>query len=457
MEDLLKYYISWRLKSLRYKNVAFILAIAVIWMLTPLQAIAAVNVYANGQQVNFDSPPIVDASANRTLVPFRQIFEVLGAEVWYDSVTNSSFGKKDNMTIQLPVNEKVAYKNDELITLDVASQVVNGRTMVPLRFISETLGCTVETQNTSSNLEIYIKTDNLQSNMRMLTNIKTDSNDLNFIVELEVEDGVNIIHELVNPERLAIDLQNTNNNARDILDLNSPLVSSIRTSQYSSTTTRVVLDLKKDVDYHLEQNKDSLVVNITESKQPQSSEPPQQETPGTGNKLIILDAGHGGSDTGAVGYSGKYEKDLVLQITDKLKTALENSGYSVMLTRSDDTFVSLENRVIYANNTNAFAFVSIHANSFSGPSAQGLEVYTMYGADHSLAQAVLDSILAKTGQINRKVKEAGYYVIKYTKMSSILIETGFISNPQEEAFLWNEENQNKIVQGIVEGIKKYHP
>lgn len=443
---------------MRYKNVAFILALAVFWMLAPLQAIAAVDVYVDGQQVNFDTQPIVDATANRTLVPFRQIFEALGAEVWYDAIKKSAFGKKDNMTIELPINEKVAYKNNELITLDVASRIVNGRTMVPLRFISETLGCTVETKNTSSNLEIFIKADNFTGKLRLLKDIQTENNDLNFVVKLEVEDGENIINKLDNPGRLAIDLQNTKNNAMNTLNLDNPFVSSVRTSQYDSTTTRVVLDLKTDVDYQIEQNKDSLVVSISNPQiQPPATEPPKQEIPGTGNKLIILDPGHGGSDAGAVGSSGKYEKNLVLQIADKLKAALENSGYSVMLTRPDDTFVSLENRAKIANNTNAFAFVSIHANSFSGPSAKGLEVYTMYGADHSLAQDVLDSILAKTGQINRKVKEAGFYVIKYATMPSILIETGFISNPQEEAFLWNEENQNKIVQGIVAGIKKYHP
>ena len=443
---------------MHYKNVAFILALAVFWMLAPLQAIAAVNVYVDGQQVNFDTQPIVDTAANRTLVPFRQIFEALGAEVRYDSITNSVFGKKDNLTIELPINEKVAYKNNELITLDAASRIVNGRTMVPLRFISETLGCTVEAQNTTSNLEININADKFTGKLRLLKGIQTENDDLKFVVEFEVEDGENIINKLDNPGRLAIDLQNTTNNTTDNLNLDNPFVSSIRTSQFDSTTTRVVLDLKTDVDYQIEQNKDSLVVSISDPKvKPPSTEPPKQETPGTGNKLIILDPGHGGSDTGAIGSSGKYEKDLVLQIADKLKAALENSGYSVLLTRPDDTYVSLEDRAKIANNTNAFAFVSIHANSFSGPSAKGLEVYTMYGTDHSLAQDVLDSILAKTGQVNRKVKEAGFYVIKYATMPSILIETGFISNPQEEAFLWNEENQNEMVQGIVEGIKKYHP
>jgi len=134
---------------------------------------------------------------------------------------------------------------------------------------------------------------------------------------------------------------------------------------------------------------------------------------------------------------------------------LEDEGYEVILTRNDDSYISLEERVNIADRTNAFAFISVHANSTANSSVEGLKVFKFYGSDPKLAQNVLDSILRQTGQVNRKVKEAGFYVIKNTLMPAILIETGFISNPREEDFLWNPENQEHIVRGIVDGIMNY--
>ncbi|MEG6615941.1 copper amine oxidase N-terminal domain-containing protein [Peptococcaceae bacterium 1198_IL3148] len=113
-----------------------------------------------GEQINFDAQPVIDGG--RTLVPFRQIFEALGAEVDYDSHSKVALGTKDDVTIELPINQALAYINDEKLELDVATQVLKGRTMVPLRFIGESLGYEVEAKQTASGLKIYIGED-LQS------------------------------------------------------------------------------------------------------------------------------------------------------------------------------------------------------------------------------------------------------------------------------------------------------
>ncbi|WP_449240623.1 N-acetylmuramoyl-L-alanine amidase [Desulfoscipio gibsoniae] len=462
----------------RTKNLIMLITVVAFWVLYVPQAFAGVDVCVDGEPVNFDVQPIVDASSNRTLVPFRQIFEALGAKVWFDSGVNAAFGQKDDLTIKLPINQKAAYKNNSQIQLDVAAQVVNGRTMVPLRFIGESLGCRVDAHGTSAGLKVDITWINSgqSDNLRTLKEINTESNDLELLLELDVEDGDNRIFKLGNPDRLVIDLPNTTNQADELIRLEDKLLSSIRTGQLDNTTTRVVLDLTGVVDYQAEENNDSLIIRLeypgqsssdaTDPAEPtgpddattptETNDPADQpQAPELDDKLIILDAGHGGKDVGAVGYSGKYEKDLVFDITNQLKTALENEGYTVILTRSDDSFVSLEERVDIADRTNAFAFISIHANSAANSSVEGLEVFKYYGSDPKLAQDMLDSILMQTGQVNRKVKEAGFYVIKNTLMPAILIETGFISNPKEEDFLWDPENQKDIVRGIVEGIIKY--
>lgn len=480
---------------MRYKKLILTLFTLVAFGLLQLpQAFAGGNilVYVDDKQVKFDAQPIMETSSNRTLVPFRQIFEALGAEVWYDSNVKSAFGQKGDLTIELPVNQEVAYKNNSKIQLDVATQVVNGRTMVPLRFIGESLGCRVDARNTPAGLRVDIAwIDSGQpDNSRSLEEIITTANDLALLIELKVEEGENKFFKLANPDRLVIDLQNTTNQAEEIIELDDPVVFSIRTGQLNSTTTRVVLDLNSDINYQVEKNKDALVIKVdypaaepgeaidptesggqagpdesdgsnTPDELDEGTEPvdpigqPGQQMPEVNDNLIILDAGHGGKDVGAIGYSGKYEKDLVFNITNQLKTALEDEGYEVILTRGDDSYVSLEERVNIADRTNAFAFISIHANSAVNSSVEGLEVFKFYGSDPKLAQNVLHSILRQTGQVNRKVKEAGFYVIKNTLMPAILIETGFISNPREEAFLWDPENQEDIVRGIVDGIMNY--
>ncbi len=448
---------------MRYKKLLLLFTFIAFWALQVPQAFAGGNtyVYVDGKQVEFDAQPIIDSSSNRTLVPFRQIFEALGAEVWFDSSLKSAFGQKEELTIELPVNQKVAYKNNNQIQLDVATRAVNGRTMVPLRFISESLGCRVDAKNTPAGLRVDIAwiDSGRPDNLRSLREITTTANDLQLLIELKVEDGENKIFKLGNPDRLVIDLQNTANRAGEIINLDDPVVSFIRAGQLNSTTTRVVLDLNSEINYQVEKNKDSLLisVNYSAAEPGEATDPTEsggQAGPANDN-LIILDAGHGGKDVGAIGSSGKYEKDLVFNITNQLKTALEDEGYEVILTRNDDSYISLEERVNIADRTNAFAFISIHANSVTNSSVEGLEVFKFYGSDPRLAQNVLDSILRQTGQVNRKVKEAGFYVIKNTLMPGILIETGFISNPREEAFLWDPENQENIVRGIVDGIMNY--
>lgn len=138
------------------KRVSILFLTVLLTLLLALPAMAGVTVYVDGQQVQFDQQPYVDQEAKRTLVPFRQIFEALGAEVWYDDASNSAMGQKDGLTIQLPIDQAKALVNNKEISLDVASKVVNGRTMVPLRFISENLGCTVTPEGDLDNLTVYI-------------------------------------------------------------------------------------------------------------------------------------------------------------------------------------------------------------------------------------------------------------------------------------------------------------
>lgn len=223
---------------------------------------------------------------------------------------------------------------------------------------------------------------------------------------------------------------------------------------------------------------------------------------------IALDPGHGGEDPGAVGRGGSFEKNVVLSIARRLKTRLEQqANVRVMLTRDGDYFVPLNVRVQKARKVQADLFVSIHADAFVEPTARGSSVFALSekGASSTaarwlankenaadligginirsknqhLASVLLDlsttaqindslklakSVLGEIGTINRlhkaQVEQAGFAVLKAPDIPSILVETAFISNPEEEARLTDENYQDQMADALMRGIRKYllkHP
>ena len=240
--------------------------------------------------------------------------------------------------------------------------------------------------------------------------------------------------------------------------------------------------------------------------EPRAGDPQQQkpfQNTVTRMLTIALDPGHGGEDPGAIGGGGSREKDVVLAIAKRIKAKLEaQPNMRVMLTRDADFFVPLNVRVQKARKVQADLFVSIHADAFVEPTARGSSVFAlsekgasstaarwlankenaadliggvnMKSHDRQLASVLFDlsttaqindslklakSVLGEIGGINRlhrgSVEQAGFAVLKAPDIPSILIETAFISNPQEEAKLTDEVYQDQMAEAVVKGIKKY--
>jgi len=236
--------------------------------------------------------------------------------------------------------------------------------------------------------------------------------------------------------------------------------------------------------------------------------PPEAAAPGwpeSVDRLIIvaLDPGHGGEDPGAIGPTGLREKDVVLQIALQLRDRLhEQRGMRAMLTRDADFFVPLHERVRKARRVQADLFVSIHADAFMRPEARGGSVFALStGAatsttakwmadrenaadvvggvnvavkDTQVLRAMLDmsttaqikdslrvgqEVLSRLGRVGRlhkpQVEQAGFAVLKAPDIPSILVETAFISNPQEEALLRDNAWQARLVEALAEGIRRY--
>jgi N-acetylmuramoyl-L-alanine amidase len=180
-------------------------------------------------------------------------------------------------------------------------------------------------------------------------------------------------------------------------------------------------------------------------------------------RIIVIDPGHGGSDTGAIGPHSVLEKNVTLTIGKELQNLLTNSGATVIMTRTTDRDVAyagasdkeeLAARVAIANRANADLFVSIHADAFSG-AADGTTTYAYDPQKGTIAQLVQSNLVAQLKLYDRGVQQSDYYVLKNTNMPAILTEAAFITNSTEEKLLMNRSFDKKVAIGIYNGIKQY--
>jgi N-acetylmuramoyl-L-alanine amidase len=172
-------------------------------------------------------------------------------------------------------------------------------------------------------------------------------------------------------------------------------------------------------------------------------------------KVICIDAGHGGRDSGAVN-GNRYEKDAALCIALELGLILLREGYEVIFTRAEDSYLTLSERCKISNSVEADAFISIHLNAAASKTAKGIETwrFTNCGATtKKIASAIQTKLVAETKAKNRGVKTTkDFYVLKNTKAPAVLVECGFISNDDECVNLFEVEYQRKIAKAIYMGL-----
>lgn len=190
---------------------------------------------------------------------------------------------------------------------------------------------------------------------------------------------------------------------------------------------------------------------------------------------IVLDAGHGGSDSGAVGVNGLYEKTVNLDVVMKLKNELTSRGYEVLLTRDQDIFLSLAERVEITDRLKPDLFVSVHANANPNSSITGSQVLyydknypqadyppsdamaALTPESKRLAQLVQTNLLQAAGTVDKGVIPSAVYVARMGSVPSVLVETAFLSNPGEAALLSDDGFRRKLAVGIANGIYAYLP
>jgi N-acetylmuramoyl-L-alanine amidase/putative methionine-R-sulfoxide reductase with GAF domain/nitrogen fixation-related uncharacterized protein len=362
--------------------------------------------------------------------------------------------------------------------------------------------------------------------MPRITGIRHWSSADSSTIVLDLQDQVQYeAHRLSSPDRIYFDLHDTAL-APDIdgktIDVGDSLLARVRVAQPVSGMTRVVLETRGNSNYSvsLEPNPYRLVVQVrklgADAKSqinlfPEAAEterkklaivvpPPSREDLQMRARVpkmrIVVDAGHGGWDLGTVGRRGLLEKDLVLEIAQRLGKLLESRlGADVVLTRNDDTYIPLDERAGMANQAQADLFVSVHANYSDLPSARGVETYytNFFSAPspkdletrvEDRSKSAISAVLTPTelhekieqsrrlaasvqrslygilsaenpGLRDRGVKEASYVVLTETSMPGILAEVSFVSSPTDEQRLRSDGYRERIAEALYKGIARY--
>lgn len=454
------------------------------------------SLVVNNQLINPPLSPII--FNDRALVPVREIFEEVGATVNYINDTQTVEVIGDGTYVELRINDNVAYINgaktripDDVVPKLIAKVGGETKTMVPVRFISESIGLDVEfdsgdgailiesdgykfadeNQSPVPEEEFYVDPDPVLP--LYITDVSCEiTSSKTAKVTITTDGDIKTYSDFVlkSPDRIVLDVAGAAlSGVAENKTIGAAGLSSIRVG-YNEERARIVLDVTGLKNYTANQTSDNVIEICTTTEPVVATPAPATPTPkpvrnsySNDTKLIVLDAGHGGSDCGAVGeVEGKavYEKDLTLQITKRVQKVLEKAGYSVSMTRTGDTLPTLVERPTQANEENAALFVSIHINAAGAAEACGTEVFyaesnngDAYGAtSKELAKNVLGKMLYYMDSNNRGVKTEEHAVTKRCNMPAVLAEIGFISNPEEAYMMTTDEYQQKAAQGIAEGI-----
>lgn len=442
------------------------------------------SIYLNGNKLELSKNGQVQSINGSVMIPIRVVVEELGYVVDWEKQTRTVTIQQQDTVMKLVVDQSTAIVNGTKIQMPVAPKLISDTVIVPLRFVGEQTGLSVSWDNQQK--AAYLVTPpgdngstpgqgdgnsgNTPGNndsgaapgetetLANIGGISFSDNRLLIAVDQNVTPNV---FTMTNPQRIVIDLPNTKfadtfSNGQNLdstqngfLDISGyPEVSKVRYALFSNnpSTVRIVLDMNVAKMGELINENDGLIILDLN----------KEATPGSnGKKLVVIDAGHGGKDPGAISVTKNTEKEFNLAVALKVEALLKKEeNIDFVLTRSSDTYPALSDRVKIANDLNADLFISIHANAGSA-TASGVETYYTRPDSLALAEVMHKYLVASSGLSDRGVRSKSLHVTRETKMPAVLLECGYLSNSSDNAKLYTEDFQDRVAAGIVKGIKEY--
>ena len=268
-----------------------------------------------------------------------------------------------------------------------------------------------------------------------------------------------VVHSIVrNDNSLNLFLFNVKSyNELDIIKtLNNTYYKPFTLSLLPQIGVKTSMPIDKNDKVTIEQSVDGKAIKFTivQGQKEVIQTKPVIDKKGTTKGKVVLDPGHGGSDYGAI-REGINEKDITLDVSQRVASILKSKGYSVAMTRADDTYVSLQDRVDFAENETPEIFVSIHVNSAVATEPMGIETHYYHDYSNNLAKVVHTHLMKEIDSKDRGLFKSKFYVINHTTMPAILVEMGFLSNDKERAELITDKRKQKTAKAIAEGIIEY--
>lgn len=404
---------------------------------THIYDLPPINLYINNNSIQTTIMPPIQLG-ERVLVPTREVFEPMGATVEWKASENKVYVHDQTSLLVLEVNKAEAFVNGEIKSLDMPPKIINEKLMIPIRFISEQLGFKVNWQGDTRSVSIEkplpepVPTEEIpdENTVPIPAPITDWENTLSHIAYnyeastlildkpplLSLENIA--VTDLYRERKLVIDLKGDYSTFFDGGSLTAKQ-GKIKNAVIDNTDgTKIVIDTFTVGAINLFEQDDKIHIQILKPSEKYE-------------KIVVLDAGHGGSDPGTSG-GGLKEKDLNLRFTTDIYNLLVNDpNIKVYMTRETDVKPSLAERVALANEIGADLFISMHNNYIDKPSINGTETFYFASSVQGqyFAKMVQANIVQDLNMTDRKAKaDTGYYVLKNTNMAAVLIEVGFLSS-----------------------------
>lgn len=430
----------------------------------------SIVLYVNGEKVTTKAQP--KFTNERLYILMEDLAELIEAEVSWNADQSVALLSTEHLKLSVQADQQDVLINGANYSMSAKSVVENGQMWIPIEDLGEPLGYKVVWDALTSSVFLY-KRDLLSP-----TTIVDETEE--FVQELKLygpgdehgwfveatSDHVRIMskseatpsHFYLDdsmPYRIVIDydadafgFDGTNASGIDndelMMEASSPYIQKIRYALNDQDTIRFVIELKHPAVYTLSYENGVTDVHLTGSSSTYKS-----------NYKIVIDAGHGGKDPGATGYSGRYEKYFTLELSLKIAARInQEPELQAFMTRTDDTFIELEDRAAFANELNADLFISIHGNTFTRD-ISGTETYYYESLSKPFSSIIHEHVLEATGLNDRGVRSEPYKVLRLAEMPAVLLELGYLSTPSDEALMLSESFQDRVAEAIVAGIKQY--
>ncbi|MBE7020667.1 MAG: AMIN domain-containing protein [Ruminococcaceae bacterium] len=451
-----------------------------------INAAGDITVLYDDKELKSDVSPVI--YNDRVLVPARMIFEAMGAEIGWAAKERRVTIQNGKDTFIFHIDSPVVFVNGTKHQLDTRALLISDRTFIPLRFLVEKSGMKVEWVDKTRTVKIdsgkASSTDkegnSSASDKNNADNDKntsgSDKTEYNYLTSVKLDESSATVNfktssvkyeyfTLKSPTRLVIDIEDcikgytTKDPTPD-----SDYFTAFRCAQFSKEpmVTRLVFELDGDSAYQIDVEKNMLTVEFFHEDENVVYKEPKHNSK---YKTVVIDAGHGGKDPGAVGTENGVivlkEKDVNLKIALKVYAKLKNEKVNVYMTRSTDKFLELSEIVDFANKKKADLLVSVHNNASENTSTSG--TMTMYAyntaktgyklSGKTVAETIQKYLVKATkGKDYGPRQNSALYILRKSNMPAVITESLFVTNKSDRAKLKNETYINNIADAIYKGI-----